>query len=472
MKKRLKKDEREDLKKETLKESINEGSWFSVMSGTGTNYITPFALILNATNFQIGLLTSLVGLISPFSQLYGSRLIEKHPRKEIIMKFASFQALMWLPIIALVFLFWQGIALSYLPWMLILFYLMLMIFGSIVHPAWFSMMGDVIPENRKGRYFGLRRKIVEMTLLITTILAAFLLDYFETRGMVLVGFAFLFSIAAFSRFRTVASFREHYEPPLKLTKGYYFSLKSFLTKGLKTNFGKFTTYSLFVYLAVMIASPFFAVYLLEDLQLSYKLFMVVFMSANVFSIIFLPIVGKISDRFGSRFLLKLGATLIPLVPLLWLFSSNVLYLIFIPQLIGGLGWAAFSISSASFIYDSVKPNHRGLCIAYFHILIGIGTFIGALIGGFLTSNISYSFMNPFLFVFLVSGVLRGLAGFIFIPRIKEVRKLKRIPHFRLSYLNPTSEIIHDLAWIKKKTRKINLKLDNSNFFRNIFYKSK
>lgn len=446
----------EKLKRKTIKYSIREGSLASVMSGAGTNYIAPFALILNATNLQIGFLTSFVGLLSPFSQIYGSKLMERRSRKEIVAKFIILQAIMWIPVIALIYLFWKGIGLVYLPWMLIVIYTLIITLGAIAYPSWFSLIGDNVPESKRGKYFGRRKRFLEGTLLITGVAASFLLDFFKTKGMILAGFLILFSVASIARFISVVMLNKHYEPKLNLPKGYYFSFKSFITNGLKTNFGKFVLYSTSLYFAVMIASPFFTVYILEDLQLSYKLFISIIFSQTLYAIIFLPVMGKISDRFGNRLVLKLGAILISLVPLLWLVSSNFFYLILVPQLIAGVGWAAFSLSSSNFIYDSVKQDHRGLCVAYFNILIGIGTFAGALIGGLITNYADISFMNLFLFVFLVSGVLRGLAGLIFIPKIKEIRELKHNPHFRVSYLNPTSEIVHDLVWIKKKISKIDV----------------
>jgi hypothetical protein len=60
--------------KQALKESIDEGAAGAVSSGITNSYITPFALALNGTAFQIGLLSSLSGIISPIAQIFGSKM--------------------------------------------------------------------------------------------------------------------------------------------------------------------------------------------------------------------------------------------------------------------------------------------------------------------------------------------------------------------------------------------------------------
>mgnify|MGYP001578516286 FL=1 len=93
---------------------------------------------------------------------------------------------------------------------------------------------------------------------------------------------------------------------------------------------------------------------------------------------------------------------------------------------GGVGWAAFNLAASNFIYDSVTPQRRALCVSYFNIFNGIGVFFGATLGGLLTHYLAISFMNKFLFVFLISGVLRFLFVIIMLPFLKEARKIRRL----------------------------------------------
>src|SRR3989338_1161875 len=250
-------------KERTMALSIKEGSAASVMGATGESYITPFALALNANNAQIGFLSSFSGLFGPLSQLAGSKLMEKFSRRKIIVKAATSQALMWLPILLLGLLFWKNLFASALPVILIIFYSIYIIAGSIAGPAWFSLLGDIIPEKIRGRYFSRRNRITGAVALVFTLLAAFLLDFFKTKGIVLIGFSILFFVACIFRLMSARLFSKHYEPELKLEKGYYFTLLQFIKKMPGNNFGRFVLYVSLMHLATSIAGPFFAVYMLK-----------------------------------------------------------------------------------------------------------------------------------------------------------------------------------------------------------------
>jgi hypothetical protein len=50
--------------------------------------------------------------------------------------------------------------------------------------------------------------------------------------------------------------------------------------------------------------------------------------------------------------------------------------------------------------------------------------LGAAVGGVITTYVPVKFMNNLLFIFVISGVLRGLATIIMLPKIKEVRVVK------------------------------------------------
>ncbi len=459
-KKNILKDVKEKIEKEkTMKISIKEASAASVMSGLGNSYITPYALALNANNAQIGFLTSFVSLVSPFSQAFGSKLMEKISRKKIIVNFILLQALMWIPIIMLSLFFWRRIFTSYLPIILIVFYSIYAIFGSIATPSWFSLMGDIIPEKIRGRYFAKRNRIAGAVALISMIIGAFILDSFKTRGLILVGFSVIFLLAFIFRIISVNLLKKHHDIKLKLQKGYFFSLWQFVKKAPSNNFGKFVIYVSLMNLATAIASPFFTVYMLKDLGFSYITFMLISISASISSIIFMPILGKFSDRYGNRELLKLGSILIPMLPILWLFSSSPYYLAFVPQIIGGFGWAAFNLAAGNFIYDSVTPQRRGLCVAYFNIFNGVGIFIGASLGGLLAQYLTIAFMNKLLFIFLISGFFRFVVVSIILHKIKEVRTNVKPKTFLLYFkeIVPVKgmfyEIVDELSKIKSKIKK-------------------
>lgn len=434
-------------KQRALKISIKEGSASGFSDSIGSTYIVPFVKELNGGAIHIGILSAVSGLISPIAQFFGNNLMEKYSRKRIVTRFSLIQGFLWIPIAILGFLFWKNIALSYLIPALIILYVLLAATGGIVFPALFSWMGDLVQEKSKGAYFGRRNRIISIVSLIALVFAAISLSLFKNIILPIILLSSFFIIAFFSKYISYKLIKKQYEPKFKLREGYYFSLWAFIKRF--DNFGKFTVYHAFFNFAIMIASPFFAIYMLEELNLNYTIYTIVTMSSSVFYLLFTPFVGKFSDRYGNKKLLHLSTLLFSINPLLWIFIKSPLILILVPQLLVGLANAALVIGVTNFTYDSVSPRHRGLCVAYFNILTGIGIFIGSLLGGFLIKYVQLSSYSPYLMVFALAFIMRSIVSIIFLPKIREVKKVSRLPPMHVNITHPFKSLHSEIGWFRR-----------------------
>ena len=409
-------------KEKTMGLSIKEGSFAGISLTFGDNFIIPYALSLQATSIQVGVLSSLVGIISPTAQIYGSHLMERHSRKRILVMGVLFQALMWISFISLALLFINNISIAALPILLIVFYMIYLIFGNIAGPAWFSLIGDIVPEDHRGRYFAKRSLITTAIALFGTIIVSLVLDNFKALGMVLNGFIIIFIVALFCRSTSSVLLSKHYDPPLELEKKIHISLWQFIKDIPKENFGRFTLYVALINFGQMIAGPFFSVYMLKELDFDYTIFIIINLSASFVGLLIFPLLGRFSDKFGNILMLRLSSIALPIIPIIWMFFNTPITIIFGPQLLSGLGWTAFNLAASNFIYDSIPSQRRGFYVAYYNFILGIGIFCGGLVGSYIIS-FSITFMNQFHFVFLISGVVRAVAIVIFLFRIKEVRQV-------------------------------------------------
>jgi len=431
-------------KQKALAVSIKEGSASSISSSIGETYISLFALALQAKAIHIGILSAISGLVSPIAQLLGSNLMEKFSRKKIILYSVFLQALFWIPIASLAF-FYKGFYQSHLIFLLIIFYSIFSILFGFAYPAWFSWMGDLVPKDSRGKYFSRRNKITGAFGLAASIAVAFLLDFFKTSGLVLLGFSLLFMIAFAFRMLSGYYIKKQYEPPFKLKRGYYFSLWQFLKKS--DNYGKFAIYQALFNLALMIASPFFVVYMRQDLQFNYVTIMAISTSSSIFYLLFTPLIGKFSDKFGNKRLLFLSGLLFSINPLLWLVIKSPLIIILIPQIIVGLSNACLVIAYNNFTYDSVSKKHRGLCIAYTNMLSGIGIFLGSLIGGFILNYASIPGIKTIFLIFIISAFGRLVISLLML-KLKEVKKVKPLPPMHLQIMHPFKSLNAEIGWIR------------------------
>jgi MFS family permease len=477
MKRRSDKDSYDNFQKEhpkiakkinkTLKTSITEGSLTSVSVGLGASYLAPFALAMQATSAQIGILHAIASLVPSVSQLGSCKLIQKFSRKKTIVIGAAIQALLWIPIMLTSLLYFNNISSSI--WIFITLVGLFYIIGGLIHPAWFSLMGSLVPDKKRGEYFSQRNKAAQFFGIITMIASAIFLDYMknagsaagETLGYTLLGFATLFTLAMIIRFYSAALLNKHYEPKLKITKKDQLSLIKFIKNSRTNPFGRFALFNASLWVAIGIASPFFVVYMLKELNLSYIWYTLIIISSVLFQIIFLTLIGKISDRFGNILLTKISTSLIALTPLAWAISHFIpgsfatkLYLIFFAQLINGIGWAGFNIATNNFVYDSMNQARQGYALAYMNLFVGMGAFFGAIIGTILI-KINIFTINIIIIVFLISFIARALVVLIGSRYLTEVKKVKKFtPSFLVHEFHPLRETITEVHHLNHLGAKI------------------
>jgi len=444
-----------ELKHQARRHSIKEGIFSAAKRSFGDYYISPFAIAINASNSLVALLSSISGLLGPLTQMFSSRLIGKYPRKKIILKAVFFEALMWLPLITIAILFYKGILVNTLPLLFLLFFAMYIILTNITSPAWFSWMGDIVDDNYRGRWFSKRNLIIGFVAVVLAVSASFFLDYFKKNNWIMFGFIILFSLALISRFISWKTFKTQYEPKIKLKKSSYFSFWSFIKEAPKNNFGKFTIFRALLGFTGSISAALLVIYLLRSLKFSYASYMIITLSGVVFSLLILELWGKFADKYGNYNVLRVTSILIPMIPILWILSPSPIYLILIPSAIGGISWAGFNLAAGNFIYDNVSRQKRGLAVSYYNLLVGIGICFGAGLGAFLIKFLAIRLIEPIFLIFIIGSVTRMVVVAWWIPKIKEVRKTKKLgpktlKNIMLKEARPTLlEGAHEIMSIKE-----------------------
>ena len=437
----------EHLKAKSRKLSVKEGSCFSVMDGFALQNVTPFALAIGATNAEIGLLTSIPSLVANFAQLWTAKAMERWPRTRMITLGVFLQAVMWLPILCLGVLYFVFDIHAMLPTVLILFYTLLMLFGSFIGPAWTSLMSELVTTN-SGKYFGTRNRICGAVSLVALVIGGIILDHFKAAGMIIIGFGILFFTAFIARSVSAYTFTRMYEPTFKPSTNYYFSFKDFVKQMRHNNFGRFAIFDALITFAVNIGSPFVAVYMLSNLHFSYTIYTIIGVGSSVATLVFMPVWGKFADRYGNLTTMKITGWFVPLVMVLWALSPLVVpygttmlvVYLFLTNILSGFAWSGFNLSTTNFLYDAVTRERIGLCAAYTNILNGLSTFIGALLGGILASMVMPFGISAIIGVFIISAILRFASVIWMQTRVKEVRPVQpfsvRVAREKLIALSP------------------------------------
>ncbi|HMF31368.1 MAG TPA: MFS transporter [Candidatus Lokiarchaeia archaeon] len=445
-------------KQNTMKISIAEGSFAQVQQGVSDNYVVPYALALNASTFEVGILSSLSGLLSPLGQIWGSHLMASRSRRGVAVAGALFQAITWGAIISLAVFYENALLVPILPLLLIAAYALYIIIGAVSSPPWFSLMGDIVPPDMRGRYFAKRNIVLNIIGIAVVLGLSFLLQFITNSGLVFIGFTAIFLLAATSRFISSWLLMRHYYPPFKIEKTEYVTLGAFFKEIPRSNFGAFVILVAAVNFGQMIAGPFFNVYMLTALGFDYVTYIIFNLTQSIVAVIVYPVLGTFSDKFGNVRMLKIAAVILPILPWFWIFFTTPLALIFGPQLLSGLAWTAFNLAASNFIYDAIPSHKRGFYVAYYNFLIGVGILLGGLTGSFIMLVTPSDQWNNFHLVFLVSGIVRAVVVAAILPKIKEVRKLsveKPVSQFHGSKITRDIFTLGLESLWKKHTRKKN-----------------
>lgn len=415
-----------ELKHQARRKSIKEGIFAAAKSSFGDRFIQPFAIAINSSSSNVALLSSISGILGPLSQLFSSNFFENKPRKKIVLKTVLMEALMWIPFLIIALLFFKGLYIGVLPTLLLLAFSFYILFGNLAVPHWFSWMGDIVDKEYRGRWFSKRDLILGFVTVVLATASSFFLDYLKKSNLEMIGFSILFGLALTSRLISWTVFKKQYEPKLKFEKRDHFTFIEFLKKSHKNNFGKFTLFrTLFVFAGSIFASL-LSVYLLRNLGFSYSVYMVITLSEVLFSLAIMNFWGRFADKFGNYKVMLICAFAIPFIPILWLLNPSPIYLVFVPALVSGIVWPGFRLATGNFVYDNISKEKRSLAVSYYNMMLGIGIFLGGLVSAVLIKFTEIIYLESIIFIFILSTVIRFLVVIWWIPKIKEVRKTKKL----------------------------------------------
>ena len=430
----------------SLRESVRDGMAHAVMLGAGENYIGPFGIFLGATTLQIGLLATIPQLFAAAMQWLGAVSVEHFKsRRRVIVAAVLAQSTVWIPMGLLPLLFGAGGG----P-VLALIALTVLYQGTagFVAPVWNSLIGDLVPEDIRGRFFGRRNRLIGISTFAALLFAGGVLHLFQQAGRASGGFLLVFAVAFLARIVSARHLARYRDPEMVLADDQRFSFWQFISRAPYSDFAKFVLFAGTINFAVAFSAPYFALYMLRDLQLSYLEFTLIAAASTISQFLTFRYWGGLSDRFGNKKILNICGFGIALVPLLWVFSSELPYLIGV-QIFGGFVWAGFSLAAANYMFDAVSSAKRARCAAYQGMINGVFVVTGSLLGAVVATrlpavvklgSLAWHPASGLLMVFALSGLGRLIAAALLLHRFRELRPVEAIRHreliFRITHLRP------------------------------------
>lgn len=451
-----------DILRQTLALSKKEAMASSAMTATCDNFIYAFAIYLRATSLQLGWLTAIPQLTGACMQLMSVWLDTYCGRKAIILFCAWCQAVVLglMTILAL----WHGKnAITFLVLLVVTYHAL----TNLIQPQWRAWMGSIVPQRERGVYFASRTRLTMAVSLIIFIGGGGVLSLTDNFDITWLGFAALFCVGCIGRIvsgRLLTAMHDPAPTPtLPEPDAFFATLREVRLAMHDTTFRSYSLFVAGMQGAVAITAPFFAVYMLNDLEFTYLEYSLNNIASIGTQFLTLSMWGRFSDKHGNRIMMLGCSVAIPILPLLWMVMPNFYYLLLV-QVLSGLVWSGFNLSTANYLYD-IRPHHTNFA-TYAAVQSGICAvfvFVGAIVGGVLASvaplirdSLNLPVASALFLVFLISGLVRAGVLIWFIPHAEEpsIRSRPQLLKiiFRIARFNTISGVVLDWLTITQKER--------------------
>ncbi|MFA6907196.1 MAG: MFS transporter [Candidatus Micrarchaeia archaeon] len=434
-----------------------DGMAYSVMAGLGDAYLPAALVFLGATNFWIGMLTALPQLFGGIAQAFSlSALRLAKDRKLLVMAGSAFQALTWLPVIAL--LLWPN---AYSVPLIIFFFSLGAGTSLLINPVWSSWVADIVEQNDRARFFANRNRLMQVMLFAATFGGGIMVGQLQLHVAAAAAFGIVFCASFAARAATVIFHARTAGVPYEIKLMNEIKMKHlFLLPSYKNELW-FLAFVALMNFAVQFSSPFFTPYMLHDLGMDVGMLGILTAISIITKIICFPYWGKAIDRFSNRTVLITTAFMAPLVPLLWLFSGDV-WMLALFQVFSGFIWAGYDLSIFNSSLSLVSRELRPSFISKYNAFSCIANAAGALAGGYFLMAYPGAGLLGFsgiLLVFLLSGAMRLAVALAFTPHLASSKEIAnttadRAMIFKLVAVYPTQGAVAHVMDGWDFTRKI------------------
>ncbi|WP_206602807.1 MFS transporter [Leptolyngbya ohadii] len=427
----------------SLRASTLDGIFATLFSSiTGGVLISNFLIELEATPFQIGMLASmpmLANLLQPLGAYCADR---TNSRKRYSLWVYGISRLLWLPL-AIVIIASSQFTDRLQPMIFATLVVMLVthIMDAIGSASWLSWLATLVPRQLRGRYFGFRNSAFSLTGLVALPLLGLMVSRWA--GGSIQGFGIMMIVAVIaggislvfqSRMTDIdpqvnwASATGHAEKAIISDR----SAKpgdqehSAISQTAESNcasasdtsqvqqipnstayYGLFLVYFALWGFGISLSSPFFNLYLLDNLSLDLSWVTVYNGLGAGANLLMLLQWGRLADRIGNRSILLLDGLLVAVTPLFWLGTgadTRSLWLWFpLLHLLGGGTGAAIDLCINNLQFAIVPVQHQTKYFATTAAIGGIAGAMGALTGGWLAQSTDAGNITG---VFALSSILR------------------------------------------------------------------
>ena len=379
-------------------------------------FLAGYLLFLGASNVQVGLITSLPLLASMTAPVFSYFVDRSKERKKLCLRAILPVRLLWFVLASLpLLLFYNKLAYPLVVFTII--YFTMTVLGVFASSSWLPWMGDLIPAESRGYYFGKRIIVGGVAALIFTVAGGQYIDYFKAAPH--IGFSSMFFFSAVFGILSFIFLSRMPDVTNKMCVSEHFTITSIPKKMLQiakdSNFMKLVYFNASWSFSVTLITTFLNVYMLKELKMSYTVITAFSIVNTVMNLFLTGFWARLIDKYGCKPVMMICLRFIGVIPFFWFFTSWSYWLILPLNTIGGIAWSGFSLAQFNIMLKLTPSNERASYIGFNTMLVSMVSFVAPLIGGFLLDSMKevkydlvFLSVGSFQIMFIISGLLRTL----------------------------------------------------------------
>jgi MFS family permease len=416
-----------------LRLSVVEGSLFAVYWNVVAGVIiNGLALAAGARPIHLAILNALP-LLGQVCGLFAARFLQAHDvRKPLVLLVEGISRAVWL-LVPLLVLLPPG---NGRVW----FVLVVAASSHIIHAAgavgWISWISDLVPEQIRGVYFGVRAAVAGLVGVAGLLVASTLADSVRTHHgpgreylnvlLLLVGVSVLFAGLSW-----IGLLLQPVRRMRRLAVAGWRTIRDSITTGNARNIA--VSWGTMAF-SLGITTGVYMAFFLDRLHMSLTGMTAYALIALAVSTAMTPVLGRVADRFGHRNMLLIAWGGVFWQPLLSVFTPDDMHHMFglmpvtilVDAFAGGCFWPAVGVAQNNLVIGEATSENRAGFFAALSALAGLVGFLGAIIGGLVADAVGSATLffigdipiGDLRAPMLLGTLLRAAAGLL-ILRIRE-----------------------------------------------------
>lgn len=359
------------MKTHNEKMSIYHGMASTLATNTSNSYIPLFAMtILGATNYQVGLISSIPPLVTLLMTVPAAILLNRAAEQKKLVAFSVLAA----RLVFLMILFITYVPGSIASWVLLGLIAFMSVPNTMANMGWQSFIGNIIEDHRRAQFFSDRNRLLTIVGLISTLIIGIVMRDATTNVsayQVLFAFTFIFGVLE------LIFLLRHDEPKRVITLDKKRAMNWMIFKD--TNYVRFLFVALCFNFGWQMAWGLFNIYNVRYAEATIfwiSMFNVGNMVAQIFAF---PLWRKWSEQYGNMRVFVWVAFGMSTAPLLTALSTNLYYLTLM-YAVSGIFVSGTVLILFNLLLENSPQETRTYCITTYNVLLAIIAFISPQIG--------------------------------------------------------------------------------------------